>query len=124
MASTRDTICALATGAPPSAISVLRISGPAVIAIAGSLLLKGVPPPRIATLDTLQDQAGAVIDTGLMVFMPGPASYTGEDTLELSLHGGRMVTELALKALIEAGARLAEPGEFTRRAFEIGRAHV
>ncbi len=53
--------------------------------------------------------------------MPGPASYTGEDTLELSLHGGRIVTELALKALIEAGARLAEPGEFTRRAFEAGK---
>jgi len=121
MASTRDTICALATGAPPSAISVLRLSGPTVIDIAGSLLLKGIPPPRVATLDTLQDQAGAVIDTGLMVFMPGPASYTGEDALELSLHGGRMVTELALKALIDAGARLAEPGEFTRRAFEAGK---
>ncbi|MCF6329426.1 MAG: tRNA uridine-5-carboxymethylaminomethyl(34) synthesis GTPase MnmE [Henriciella sp.] len=121
MASSRDTICALATGAPPSAISVLRLSGPSVIDIAGPLLLKGVPPPRITTLDTLQDQAGAVIDTGLMVFMPGPASYTGEDTLELSLHGGRMVTELALKALIDAGARLAEPGEFTRRAFEAGK---
>jgi len=57
----------------------------------------------------------------LMVYMPGPASYTGEDTLELSLHGGRIVTELALQALIDTGARLAEPGEFTRRAFEAGK---
>ena len=53
--------------------------------------------------------------------MPGPASYTGEDTLEISLHGGRMITELALKAIMSAGARLAEPGEFTRRAFEAGK---
>jgi tRNA modification GTPase len=117
----RETICALATGAPPSAISVIRLSGPSVIDIAERVLSRGLPKPRFATLDKLIASSGAEIDTGLMVFMPGPASYTGEDTLELSLHGGRIVVELALKALMEAGARLAEPGEFTRRAFEAGK---
>lgn len=121
MDAPRDTICALATGTPPSAICVLRLSGPDVRVIAGKLLTKGLPRPRFATLDTLVDLHGEVIDTGLMVFMPGPASYTGEDTLELSLHGGRIVTELALNALTASGARLAEPGEFTRRAFEAGK---
>lgn len=121
MAASRDTICALATGTPPSAISVLRLSGPLVKTIADRLLEKGCPKPRLSTLDTLSSEDGAVIDQGLMVYMPGPGSYTGEDTLELSLHGGRIVTELALTALISTGARLAEPGEFTRRAFEAGK---
>lgn len=121
MSFARDTICALATGAPPSAISVIRLSGPTVIDITERVLLNGLPKPRFATLDTLVDASGSTIDTGLMVFMPGPASYTGEDTLELSLHGGRIVTEMALETLIAAGARLAEPGEFTRRAFEAGK---
>lgn len=117
----RDTICALATGAPPSAISVIRLSGPSVIDIAERVLLRGIPEPRKAKLDKLMSSAGNEIDTGLMVFMPGPESYTGEDTLELSLHGGRVIVELALQALMKAGARLAEPGEFTRRAFEAGK---
>jgi len=77
--------------------------------------------PRHATLVDLRSESGSLIDSGLAIFMPGPASYTGEDTLELSLHGGRMITELALKAIMSAGARLAEPGEFTRRAFEAGK---
>ena len=121
MDPSRDTICALATGTPPSAIAVLRLCGPAVRAIAETVLKRGLPPARVARLDTLVDPTGQEIDTGLMVFMPGPASYTGEDTLELSLHGGRVVTELALKTLIASGARLADPGEFTRRAFEAGK---
>ncbi len=121
MATSRETICALATGPLPSAISVLRVSGLSVRDIAERILLKGLPKPRHATLDTLCNLSGEIIDSGLIVFMPGPASYTGEDTLELSLHGGRMVVELALQTLIQAGARLAEPGEFTRRAFEAGK---
>ncbi len=77
--------------------------------------------PRHATLVDLVSETGERIDSGLAVYMPGPASYTGEDTLEISLHGGRMITELALKSIMSAGARLAEPGEFTRRAFEAGK---
>jgi tRNA modification GTPase len=121
MSVQRDTICALATGSPPSAISVIRISGPAVIPITDRVLRGGLPSPRKAQLDTLLDGDGLEIDTGLMVFMPGPASYTGEDTIEMSLHGGRIIVEKALEALFAAGARLAEPGEFTRRAFEAGK---
>ncbi len=121
MALRRDTICALASGLPPSAISVIRISGPATTEIIRSRLSAPALKPRHASLVDLHSDSGAVIDSGLAVFMPGPASYTGEDTLEISLHGGRMITELALKSIMSAGARLAEPGEFTRRAFEAGK---
>ncbi len=121
MAIRRDTICALASGLPPAAISTLRISGPSVIDIAQRRLSVTPLKPRHATLVDLRAETGETIDSGLAVFMPGPASYTGEDTLEISLHGGRMITELALKSIMSAGARLAEPGEFTRRAFEAGK---
>ena len=121
MTLSRDTICALASGAPPAAISVLRVSGPGVRDIIRARLSQDELKPRHATLVEITDTAGGLIDTGLAVFMAGPASYTGEDTLELSLHGGRVITELALNALIASGARLAEPGEFTRRAFEAGK---
>lgn len=121
MAIRRDTICALASGLPPSAISVIRVSGPATCNIISSRLSVDTLKPRRATLVDLESQSGDLIDSGLALFMPGPSSYTGEDTLEISLHGGRMITELALKSIMSAGARLAEPGEFTRRAFEAGK---
>jgi tRNA modification GTPase len=89
--------------------------------IAQKLLLKGLPVPRETILDTLISQNGDVIDQGLMVYMRRPASYTGEDTLELSLHGGRIIIEKAFEAIQHCGARLADPGEFTRRAFEAGK---
>jgi len=117
----RDTICALASGQPPAAISVIRVSGPETSDIVASRLSVEQLKPRHATLVDLKSESGEQIDSGLATFMPGPASYTGEDTLEISLHGGRMITELALKSVISAGARLAEPGEFTRRAFEAGK---
>lgn len=121
MAIRRDTICALASGLPPAAISVIRVSGPAVIDITERRLSVTKLKPRHATLVELHSGDGDLIDSGLATFMPGPASYTGEDTLEITLHGGRMITELALKSIMSAGARLAEPGEFTRRAFEAGK---
>ena len=121
MAIRRDTICALASGLPPSAISVIRVSGPATTKIVASRLSAPSLKPRHATLVDLMSETGSLVDSGLATFMPGPASYTGEDTLEISLHGGRMITELALKSIMSAGARLAEPGEFTRRAFEAGK---
>lgn len=121
MVTRRDTICALASGQPPSAISVIRVSGPATTEIVASRLSAPSLKPRHATLVDLMSESGSLVDSGLATFMPGPASYTGEDTLEISLHGGRMITELALKSIMSAGARLAEPGEFTRRAFEAGK---
>ncbi|MEO0550552.1 MAG: tRNA uridine-5-carboxymethylaminomethyl(34) synthesis GTPase MnmE [Pseudomonadota bacterium] len=119
--SSRDTIYALASGAPPSAIALIRISGPKVTSIATATLSIGLPKPRQAALSEFSDLSGRLIDQCLAVFMAGPASYTGQDTLELSLHGGQTVIDLAVSALTDAGARLAEPGEFTRRAFEAGK---
>jgi tRNA modification GTPase len=122
---TRDTICALASGAPPSAIAVVRISGPAVYEIGALLLSGGLPPARRASLTRLSDRAGNLVDEGIALFSPAPSSYTGEDTLELFLHGGPAVITHALAALTSmADVRLAEPGEFTRRAFEAGKLNL
>ncbi|MEL7545789.1 MAG: tRNA uridine-5-carboxymethylaminomethyl(34) synthesis GTPase MnmE [Pseudomonadota bacterium] len=116
-----DTICALASGPPPAALAVIRVSGPQTQDIAKEILKRGLPEPRHASLDRMVDPKGSEIDEVLAIFMKGPASFTGEDVLELTLHGGAVIVERALAAIIEAGARLAEPGEFTRRAFEAGR---
>jgi tRNA modification GTPase len=121
-AAGRDTIYALSSGRPPAAIGVVRISGPAADAalqqIAGLL-----PPPRRATLAGLRVAPGAdPLDTALVLRFPGPHSATGEDVAELHLHGGRAVVAAVLAALAGfEGLRPAEPGEFTRRAFENGR---
>lgn len=120
--SERDTICALASGQPPAAICIIRLSGDRIWKLAGALLDCGLPEPRRATLTRFRDEDGHLIDEGLVVFMPGPHSYTGEDTLELYLHGGPAVINHAISTLTsESGVRLAEPGEFTRRAFEAGK---
>ena len=120
--SERDTICALASGQPPAAICILRLSGDRVWKIAGALLECGLPEPRRATLTKFRDDDGRLVDEGLALFMPGPHSYTGEDTLELYLHGGPAVIKHSLDTLTrQPGVRLAEPGEFTRRAFEAGK---
>lgn len=120
-----DTICALASGPLPSAIAVVRISGPAVYEIGALLLAGGLPPARRGTLAKLIDQAGSLVDEGIALFFPAPGSYTGEDTLELFLHGGPAVVGHALGALTAIdGVRLAEPGEFTRRAFEAGKLNL
>ncbi len=115
-----DTIFALATAPGRAALAVVRLSGPvagtALAALAGKL-----PSPRRASLRRLGDPGGALIDEALVLWMPGPASYTGEDSAELHLHGGQAVVEAVIDALAAAGLRLAEPGEFTRRAFQNGR---
>ena len=115
-------IFALSSGAPPAAIAIVRISGPhaadAVRALAGRL-----PRPRQASLARLCDPAdGAVLDQALVLWFPGPATATGEDLVELHLHGGRAVVARVLQVLggLE-GLMPAEPGAFTRRAFENGR---
>jgi tRNA modification GTPase len=114
-----DTIYAPATGAGRAAVAVLRISGPragdAVRALAGDL-----PRPRRATLRPLT-HGGVALDDALVLWFEGPASYTGEDAAEFHVHGGRAVVEAVLEALAAEGLRLAEPGEFTRRAFENGK---
>lgn len=117
-----DTIFALSSGAPPAAISVVRISGPkafdAINALAGA-----VPPSRKASLRKLTDPAdGSLLDQALVLVFPGPATATGEDLAELHLHGGRAVVRGVEAALARmAGLRRADAGEFTRRAFANGR---
>jgi tRNA modification GTPase len=116
-----DTIFALASGSARAAIAVMRLSGlasgPAVTALCGSNL----PTPRHASLRRLRDPSGTTLDHALVLWFPGPNTYTGEDCAELHLHGGRAVIDGVADALTGAGLRPAEPGEFTRRAFLNGR---
>ena len=117
----RDTIFALSSGAPPAAIGVIRVSGPQAAAALGALTGR-LPPPRYAALRTLRGRDGAVLDRALVLYFPGPANSTGEDLAELHVHGGRAVVDAVLGALGNIdGLRPAQPGEFTRRAFENGR---
>lgn len=117
-----DTICALSSGSLPSAIALIRLSGPLVRELADLHLKRGCPPARHARLDYFLDSAGSGIDQGVALFFAAPASYTGEDMLELSLHGGLAIVEDVLAVLTgHDGVRLAEPGEFTRRALEAGK---
>jgi tRNA modification GTPase len=117
----QDTIFALASGAGRGAIAVVRMSGPGckevIRQVAG-----GTPPARQASLRRLRAPGtGEALDQALVLWFPGPASYTGEDSAELHLHGGPAVIAAVSEALAEVGARPAEPGEFTRRAFLNGR---
>ncbi|OGN51282.1 MAG: tRNA uridine-5-carboxymethylaminomethyl(34) synthesis GTPase MnmE [Caulobacterales bacterium RIFOXYB1_FULL_67_16] len=116
---TQDTIFALATAPGRGAIAVLRLSGPAVAQTLDRLGAGGLKP-RLASVRDLSHE-GAPIDQALVLRFVAPNSYTGEDAAELHLHGGRAVVEAASRALIALGLRPAEPGEFTRRAFQNGR---
>ncbi|MEQ8345713.1 MAG: tRNA uridine-5-carboxymethylaminomethyl(34) synthesis GTPase MnmE [Sneathiellaceae bacterium] len=121
-----DTIYALASGAGSAGIAVYRLSGPAAGAAVRALTGAAPPPPRQAVLrrigDAAGEAAGSEIDRGLVLWFPGPASFTGEDVAEFHLHGGRAVRAAFYRALAALpGLRAAEAGEFTRRAFENGR---
>jgi tRNA modification GTPase len=120
-----DTICAIATAAGEAGIAVLRISGPESLAIASKVFSSSD-----AALEAGKFAHGTIhepgqpdhhIDEGLLLVFKGPHSYTGEDVAELQCHGGSSCSRMTLKALVEAGARQAEPGEFTRRAFLNGK---
>jgi len=113
---TNDTIAALATPPGKGAVAIVRISGAKALAIGEEL--SGVQPePRQAYVCTFRDEAGLQIDQGLMLFFPGPRSFTGEDVIELQGHGGPVVSDWLLGNAYRLGARPAEPGEFTLRAF-------
>jgi tRNA modification GTPase len=120
-----DTIFALASGAGRAAVAVLRLSGPASGEVLGALTGGGrhrLPRPREAALRRLRHpKTGEVLDQALVLWFSAPRSYTGEDAGELHLHGGPAVIAAVAEALVAAGARPAEPGEFTRRAFLNGR---
>src|SRR6202035_129930 len=116
-----QTIFALSSGRPPSAIAVVRVSGPeagtALAALAGRM-----PAPRAATRVLLRDSGRRPIDDAVVLWFPGPASATGEDIAEFHIHRGRAVLTALFAALSALNnMRPAEPGEFTRRAFENGK---
>lgn len=118
-----DTIVATATPQGPGALAVVRLSGPTAFAIRRALapLLRD-PGPRLAMLAALHDPGtGELLDRGIITSYPAPASYTGEDMVEISCHGGYLVPGLLVEHALEAGARMAEPGEFTRRAYLNGK---
>src|SRR5690349_11516095 len=117
MSTHTDTIYALATPAGRSGVAVVRVSGPASRATLEALTRRDLPKPRVATLQRLFGKVA--IDDALVLWFPAPDSFAGEDVAELHLHGGPAVIAAALAALsAQAGLRLAEPGEFTRRAFD------
>jgi len=111
-----DTIVALATPPGTGGVGVVRMSGGDVERIARAML-GSVPEPRLATYATFLDARGEPIDRGLALYFPGPGSFTGESVVELHGHGGPVVMSLLVEAAIDFGARRAEPGEFTKRAF-------
>lgn len=113
----QDTIFALSSGGLPSGVAVIRLSG-ALCRAALEALCGRAPPPRQASLLSIRDRNGQAVDKGIVLFFPGPASFTGEDCVELQIHGGRATVKavLGLLAAME-GLRSAEAGEFSRRAF-------
>ncbi|MYZ46830.1 tRNA uridine-5-carboxymethylaminomethyl(34) synthesis GTPase MnmE [Propylenella binzhouense] len=116
-----DTIYALSSGGTPAGVAVIRISGPGAAAFASDAL-GSVPPAREAVLRSVRRESGEILDRALVLFFPGPASFTGEDVLEIQCHGGRAVVASVLDLLgARPGLRIARPGEFTRRAFDHGR---
>ena len=116
----RDTIAAIATPPGTGGVAIIRISGHDALAI-GTRLSGKTPAPRRATLAHIRDTHGDTLDQALLLYYPAPHSYTGEDTLEIQGHGGIAVTQAVLAAVLDAGARLAEPGEYTRRAYHNGK---
>ena len=120
--SRRDTIAAVATALGEAAVAVVRLSGAEAFAIASELLVPGasLPPSHRAAVRVLQRE-GRRIDEVLMLCFQGPRSFTGEDVVELQCHGGVVNVRLVLDACLAAGARVAEPGEMTRRALLNGR---
>ena len=111
-----DTIAALATAAGRAAVAVVRVSGPQALQI-GQRLLPRAPRPRHAELASLRSSEGELIDRALVLYFPAPHSYTGEDVIEFHVHGGAAVSDWLLECLHGLGARPAQAGEFTLRAF-------
>jgi tRNA modification GTPase len=124
MFSTEDTIVAIATPPGRGGLGVVRISGSAAASIASCLARREAFEPRHATLARVADEHGAAIDQTIVTFFPAPHSYTGEDVIELSAHGSPVVLDAIVRAALAAGARVANPGEFTLRAYLNGRINL
>jgi len=116
-----DTIAAVATAHGIGSISIIRLSGEASLEIAGKLSHKNTFKTRHATLTPLYNAHNELIDEAIVIYFKGPNSFTAEDIIEFQCHGGKIVSEQVLHAVLELGARIAEPGEFSKRAFLNGR---
>lgn len=116
-----DTIAAQATPPGQGGIGIIRISGPAAYDIALQLTARKTIKPRTATFSAFYADSHQLLDEGLLLFFPGPNSFTGEDVIECQLHGSPVVLDLTLQMITELGARLARPGEFSERAFHNGK---
>src|SRR5580658_4334180 len=116
-----ETIAALATPPGRGAIAIVRLSGSGVRAIAAQMVPEVELRPRHAHYGEIVEERRSLLDRGIVLFSPAPHSYTGEDTLELHVHGSPVVVREVLRAAIACGARLALPGEFTQRAFMHGK---
>jgi tRNA modification GTPase len=127
MSGKDETIAAIATGMGEAGVGIVRISGPQAVSVGETAFRphRGAPlgnrRSHTVTYGWVVDREGRVVDEALALVMRGPRSFTGEDVVELQCHGGQMAVRRVLQAVLEAGARLAEPGEFTRRAFMNGR---
>jgi len=111
-----DVIAAIATAPGRAAVAIVRWGGPGAAAVAARCVTPWPVPPRVTVRAQLRDHEGQVIDDGLVTWFPAPRSFTGDDTVEFSGHGGTVAPARVLATVIAAGARVAEPGEFTRRA--------
>ncbi len=124
MSAPADTIVACATAAGTGGVAILRISGPSALAVASHVTGRSAWPDRRLVRVRIADASARRLDDGLAVAMHGPRSFTGEDVVELHVHGGPINVGMILSAVVAAGARAAHPGEFTRRALEAGRITV
>ena len=115
-----ETIAAIATAPGCGGIGIVRISGPDALYIAQTIA-HTVTPPRVATLASFHAADGAMIDSGIVIFFPGPRSFTSDDVIELQGHGGPVVLDMLLERVLGLGARLARPGEFSERAYLNGK---
>ena len=118
-----DTIVAIASAPGRGAVGIIRVSGPRTREVAQGILGK-VPAARFAQLAHFLDAEGVRLDQGLALYFPAPASYTGEDVLELQGHGGALILDILVQRLLALGCRLARPGEFTERAFLNGKIDI
>ena len=120
------TIYALSSGPGVSGVAIVRISGPEASEIIKSLTGKKIPSPRIATLRKINNiNTSELIDEGIILWFPGPESYTGEDMAEIHIHGGKAVIQALLNTISKVkNCRLAEPGEFTKLAFQNGKINL
>jgi len=122
MIKQREPIVAIATPFGESAIGAIRLSGLDVLnRIRDLIVIKGKLRPRYAHYVKIRDEKGEILDEGILIYYPSPKSYTGEDMVEIFLHGNSLILRKALELFISKGIRLAEPGEFTKRAFLNGK---